>query len=140
MGFRFFRGMKIAPGLTLNLSKSGPSLSFGARGAKMTVGRRGVRRTVGIPGTGLFYTTTSGGSRRSGRGSGKGAGHAADEPLVNPSDRLNLSFFRRIVTPKREEHFVDGMRALVGDKRACKQVVTLTPDNRCLVLEDCQCT
>lgn len=106
----------------------------------MTVGRRGVRRTVGIPGTGLFYTTTSGGSRRSGRGSGKGVGHAADEPLVNPSDRLNLSFFRRIVTPKREEHFVDGMRALVGDKRACKQVVTLTPDNRCLVLEDCQCT
>jgi len=45
MGFRFFRRMKIAPGLTLNLSKSGPSLSFGPRGAKVTVGRRGVRRT-----------------------------------------------------------------------------------------------
>lgn len=118
MGFRFFRRMKIAPGLTLNLSKSGPLLSFGARGAKVTVGRGGVGRTVGIPGTGLFYTTTGGRSRRSRRGSGKGAGRAADEPLVNPSDRLKLNFFRRLVTPKREEHFVDGMRALVGGEES----------------------
>ena len=60
MGLRFFRRLKIAPGLTLNLSKSGPSLSMGVRGAHVTVGKRGVRRTVGLPGTGLFYTTTSG--------------------------------------------------------------------------------
>ncbi len=100
----------------MNLSKSGPSLSFGARGAKVTVGRRGVRRTVGIPGTGLFYTTTNGGSRRSRRGTGKGTARAADEPQVSPADRLTLGFFRRLVTPKREEHFVDGMKALVGGK------------------------
>ena len=103
--------MKIAPGLTLNRSKSGPSLSFGVRGAKVTVGRRGVRRTVGIPGTGLFYTTTSGGSRRSRRGAGKGSVRVTGEPLVSPNDRPTLGFFRRLVTPKREEHFVDGMRA-----------------------------
>ncbi len=114
MGFRFFRRMKIAPGLTLNLSKSGPSLSFGTRGAKVTVGRRGVRRTVGIPGTGLFYTTTSGGSRRSYRGTRKGAERATCEPAGDPNEELTMGFFRRLVTPKREEHFVDGMRALVG--------------------------
>ncbi len=118
MGFRFFRRMKIAPGLTVNLSKSGPSLSFGARGAKVTVGRRGVRRTVGIPGTGLFYTTTSGGSPRSRRGTGKGAARATGQPPVSPNDRLTLGFFRRLVTPKREEYFVDGMRALVGGKES----------------------
>ncbi|MFQ5493789.1 MAG: DUF4236 domain-containing protein [Phycisphaerae bacterium] len=118
MGFRFFRRMKIAPGLTLNLSKSGPSLSFGPRGAKVTVGRRGVRRTVGIPGTGLYYTTTSGGSRRSRRRTGRGAAPAADEPRVHPSDRLTLGFFRRLLTPKGEEHFVDGMRALVGGRES----------------------
>ena len=44
----------------MNLSRSGPSLSFGVRGAHVTVGARGVRRTVGVPGTGLFYTSTSG--------------------------------------------------------------------------------
>jgi hypothetical protein len=44
----------------MNLSRSGPSLSLGVRGAHVTVGSRGVRRTVGVPGTGLFYTSTSG--------------------------------------------------------------------------------
>ncbi|RLC08862.1 MAG: DUF4236 domain-containing protein, partial [Deltaproteobacteria bacterium] len=41
MSFRFWRRIKIAPGVTLNLSKSGGSLSFGPRGAKFTVGSRG---------------------------------------------------------------------------------------------------
>jgi len=58
--FRFFRRVKVLPGLTMNLSKSGPSFSVGARGAHVTVGRRGVRKTVGVPGTGLFYTSRSG--------------------------------------------------------------------------------
>jgi Protein of unknown function (DUF4236) len=57
---RFFRRVKVLPGLTVNLSKSGPSLSMGVRGAHMTVGRKGVRRTVGIPGTGIFYTSHTG--------------------------------------------------------------------------------
>ena len=64
--FRLFRRIKIAPGVTINVSKSGLSTSFGPKGAKITVGRRGVRRTVGIPGTGLYYTSTSGGRSASG--------------------------------------------------------------------------
>lgn len=56
MSFRFFRRIKLLPGVTLNLSKSGPSLSFGPRGAKVTVGPRGTRYTAGLPGTGLHYT------------------------------------------------------------------------------------
>ena len=48
------------PGVRMNLSRSGPSLSFGVRGAHVTVGSKGVRRTVGVPGTGLFYTSTTG--------------------------------------------------------------------------------
>ena len=51
MGFRFWRRIKIAPGLTFNLSKSGGSLSFGPRGAKFTVGSRGKRATLGLPET-----------------------------------------------------------------------------------------
>ena len=58
MGFRLFRRIRIAPGLGINLSKSGISLSAGVRGARVTVGPRGVRRTVGIPGTGISYTST----------------------------------------------------------------------------------
>ena len=54
--FRFYRRLHVFPGLTVNLSKSGPSLTVGVRGAHVTVGRRGVTRTVGIPGSGIFYT------------------------------------------------------------------------------------
>lgn len=61
MGYvRFFRRVRIAPGLTVNLSKHGASLSAGIRGAHITVGRTGIRRTVGIPGTGVFYTSHTG--------------------------------------------------------------------------------
>jgi hypothetical protein len=58
--FRFYRRLHIFPGLSLNLSKSGPSVTVGMRGAHVTVGRSGVTRTVGIPGTGLYYTSRSG--------------------------------------------------------------------------------
>jgi tetratricopeptide (TPR) repeat protein len=58
MGFRFYKRIKIAPGISMNLSKSGPSFSFGPRGMKYTVGPKGVRQTFGIPGTGIYYTTS----------------------------------------------------------------------------------
>ncbi|WP_262176594.1 DUF4236 domain-containing protein [Saccharococcus sp. Marseille-Q5394] len=56
MGFRFQKRIKIAPGVRLNVSKSGVSTSIGRRGASVTVGKRGVRANVGIPGTGLSYS------------------------------------------------------------------------------------
>lgn len=55
MGLRLYRRLKIAPGLSLNLSGSGISASFGPRGAKLTVGPRGVFGSVGLPGTGISY-------------------------------------------------------------------------------------
>ncbi len=76
MSFRFYRRVKIFPGLSLNISRSGPSLTAGVRGAHMTVGRSGVTRTVGIPGTGVYWTSRSGrhtgihSAHRDGQGSG----------------------------------------------------------------------
>jgi hypothetical protein len=43
------------PGVRLNISKSGPSASFGAPGATFNIGPRGTRSTFGIPGTGVSY-------------------------------------------------------------------------------------
>lgn len=113
MSFRFWRRIKIAPGVTLNLSKSSGSLSFGPRGAKFTVGSRGKRATMGIPGTGLFYTTPlTGGKSRKRRSS-----YSAAPPTVSPKDRLTLGFFKRLVTPDDEEALVDGCRELaLGDE------------------------
>ena len=110
MGFRFWRRIKIAPGLTLNLSKSGGSLSFGPRGAKFTVGSRGKRATVGIPGTGLFYTSTLPSDKSSNR---KFPSKKISQPVVRSEDRLTMGFFKRLITPRDEEALVDGCRELV---------------------------
>ena len=60
MGYvRLWRHKQLVPGVRLNVSKSGPSLSFGPRGMHYTVGRRGRRVTAGIPGTGVYYTSYS---------------------------------------------------------------------------------
>ena len=111
MAFRFWRRIRIAPGVTLNLSKSGGSLSFGPRGAKFTIGPRGKRATVGIPGTGLFYTTTVPSGRSDSRRSASYSAPAV--PTVRPEDRLTLGFFKRLITPDDEEALVDGCRELV---------------------------
>ena len=53
MALRFRKTIKIAPGIRLNISKTGISTSIGPKGA--TVNMRGGKRklTTGIPGTGL---------------------------------------------------------------------------------------
>ncbi|HLW28572.1 MAG TPA: DUF4236 domain-containing protein [Kiloniellales bacterium] len=96
MSFRFWRRLRLAPGITLNLSKSSASLSFGPRGAKYTVGPRGNRFTLGLPGSGLFYTVH------------KPWGRAKKAT----ADRLKLGFLARLTTPANERSFVEGLREL----------------------------
>ena len=55
MGFRFSKRISICPGVRVNLSGSGASLSLGQRGASVTLGRRGAYANVGLPGAGLSY-------------------------------------------------------------------------------------
>ena len=56
MSLRLWKRIKILPGITLNLSKSGISISFGRRGFKYTIGKNRRQTTVGLPGTGIYYT------------------------------------------------------------------------------------
>jgi hypothetical protein len=60
VGFRFYRRVHLFPGVSVNLSRSGPSLSVGVRGAHVTVGPGRITKTVGLPGTGIFYTSRHG--------------------------------------------------------------------------------
>jgi hypothetical protein len=56
MGLRFQKKIRILPGLYLNLSKSGLSVSAGGHGATVNVGTSGRKTaTIGVPGTGLSY-------------------------------------------------------------------------------------
>ncbi|PZX40635.1 uncharacterized protein DUF4236 [Roseinatronobacter thiooxidans] len=56
MAFRFRRTMKIAPGVRLNLTKTGVSARVGPRGAGVTVGTSGTTVSAGIPGSGLHVS------------------------------------------------------------------------------------
>ena len=132
MSIRFFRRVKIAPGVSLNFSKSGPSVSLGPRGAKVTAGRRGLRRTVGLPGSGLYYTENSRweGGRRKGSSS-RDREFDGDPDL--PSERadmggvekkLDLGFFQRLFTPEDEKTLVEGLREFVrGDEETSLELL-----------------
>lgn len=56
MPLRFRKVIKIAPGIKINLSKSGFSTSIGKRGASINLGKRGTRVTTGIPGSGISFS------------------------------------------------------------------------------------
>lgn len=55
MGFYWRRSTKILPGVKINWSKSGPSVSVGPRGAKLNFSKRGTYASGSIPGTGMYY-------------------------------------------------------------------------------------
>lgn len=76
MGWGFRRSFKLAPGVRINLSRSGISTSLGGRGATVNVSRRGTRATVGIPGTGLSFSQHL---RRAGGGGGGASNDAATQ-------------------------------------------------------------
>jgi hypothetical protein len=80
-GLRYRKSYKVAPGLRVNVSKSGIGLSGGVRGARLGVGPRGPYMSVGIPGTGLSYYQRLGSSTRS-RSSHPGS--TAPPPLGDP--------------------------------------------------------
>ncbi|EDZ98864.1 hypothetical protein BH160DRAFT_5829 [Burkholderia sp. H160] len=80
MGWGFRKSIKIAPGVRVNLSKSGVSTSIGGRG--FTYNTRG-RTTVSIPGTGIRYTKTA----SSGKAAQAVQGRASDTGKMSPSKR-----------------------------------------------------
>lgn len=63
MGFRFRKSINLGKGVRINFNKKSAGISFGTKGARYSINSNG-RRTasVGVPGTGLYYTKTSGGS------------------------------------------------------------------------------
>lgn len=122
MGFRFFKRIKIAPGITMNMSKSGASFSFGPKGMKYTVGPKGTRTTFGIPGTGLYYTQSN---KR-----GKGQGNHQTTPQALPE----IGFFKQLFASQEEKNLIQGVkRFLEGDQLGAYKVLQQNPNS-----VDCQ--
>ena len=57
MPIRFRRSFKIFPGVKVNVSKGGVSVSVGKPGAMLNFSKHGVRQTIGLPGSGVSQTS-----------------------------------------------------------------------------------
>src|SRR5215216_4325403 len=53
MPVRFRRTFTLFPGVKVNLSKGGMSITVGTKGFHLNFSKRGVRQTVGLPGSGI---------------------------------------------------------------------------------------
>lgn len=121
---RFQRRIKIAPGLSVNLSKSGIGLSAGPRGAKVSIGPSGTYFNAGIPGTGISHRQKIGPSN--GRDGQRGAGTQYD--CLGLSVRIDekgiISVVKADGNPaddgcvrkyRRTQEYKDSVRKLYGD-------------------------
>ncbi|HXD09296.1 MAG TPA: DUF4236 domain-containing protein, partial [Anaerolineales bacterium] len=57
MPFRFRRTFKILPGVKLNVSKNGMSVTVGPKGYHLNFGKQGIKQTIDFPGEGLSHTS-----------------------------------------------------------------------------------
>jgi len=117
MGFRFYKRVSF-PGGSLNLSKSGASLSVGCRGAHVTFGNNGsVRTTVGIPGTGIFYTDKMG--RHTGVHSGPPITFAKAMDVIAHADHETLVAVRE----QREAERAAKWASLTPNQRLAARII-----------------
>jgi len=106
---KFRKRIKIAPGVNVNLSKSGISGTFGAKGASVNMGKNGVYANAGIPGTGIY-------DRK--RLDSAGNEIEADE---NEETGENESFFVENPTPEQTQ----GMSRVFGGVLLAVAVISL---------------
>src|SRR5512143_4024357 len=57
MPIRFRKSFTLFPGVKVNVSKGGTSVSVGTKGYHLNFSKRGVRQTVGLPGSGISETS-----------------------------------------------------------------------------------
>ncbi|OQA29087.1 MAG: hypothetical protein BWY58_00068 [Chloroflexi bacterium ADurb.Bin344] len=130
MGFRLFRRIGIAPGVTFNLSKTGGSFSFGIRGARITLGRTGIRKTVGIPGTGLYYTTHE--SWQATKQKFVPTSQAIKNDLLPYDEKLKIPWHRYIFLSGDMKKFGEAIQAFYSGRpnyaRALLQKIQYLPD------------
>ena len=57
MPIRFHRQFTLFPGVKVNVSKTGMSVTVGGKGFHLNFSKRGVRQTTNLPGKGLSHTS-----------------------------------------------------------------------------------
>jgi hypothetical protein len=121
MGFRMRKSMKVAPGVRLNVSKTGLGGSVGAGGVRYSAhssGRRTVSARSGVPG--VYYQKSAGGGRSKGGGSPSRANAESEAPAAPKKPGL--------FAPKGEKELYKAVKS--QDPQAMKRVGEQHPDFR----------
>lgn len=78
MGLRFRKSISVAKGVKVNINKKSASVTVGKRGAHYTINTTGKQTaSVGLPGTGLSYSKSFGGKKKSSKKTSSKKGNAA---------------------------------------------------------------
>ena len=120
MGWGFRKSFKIAPGVNINLSQRGPSISVGPKGMKYNVSSRGSRVRCSVPGTGIYYTKNLSSRSKSSQSShsvnnfNTGSAGISAIPQRNSSGLKNLGFFEQLSLSSEEKIFIDGLKYFIS--------------------------
>src|SRR5262245_51067567 len=110
-GLRFRKSFQLLPGVRLNLSKSGTSLSVGPRGAQVTSGPRGTVLSLELPGSGISYRKKVDTEGEQAPKESKSQNGEAQQAQAAPP-QLDLAFWQRLTVPDDEQALVDAFKAL----------------------------
>lgn len=99
MGLRFRKSFKVAPGVKVNLNKKSTSVTFGKKGVHRTISSTGKKTTsVGIPGSGLYYTSTTGGKSKK-KATHKKLDFHESEPFIAENDSIQSDSYENLPDP-----------------------------------------
>lgn len=116
MGWGFRKSVNIMPGVKLNLSRSGPSISLGPKGLKYNINSRGSRVRCSIPGTGIYYTknlSNSGNANRSNLRNTTSYQNSNKMNMQNDNGLKTLGFFEKLSLSNDEKQFLDGLKEFI---------------------------
>jgi tetratricopeptide (TPR) repeat protein len=113
LGFRLQRRVRIAPGITMNISKRGLGMSVGPRGAKVSIGPRGTRESVGIPGTGMRYEVRQDYKKgQAPQGASPPGRGQAPTPTPTQPPAATIGFLGKAFKAPFEKEFIEGAQCM----------------------------
>jgi tetratricopeptide (TPR) repeat protein len=100
-GFQFRKSFQLLPGVRINMSKRGLSLSVGPKGAHITAGPGGTQLHLDLPGSGMYYRR-----KLDTKDTNSSNGEKADNAVPD------VGFLQRLTTPADELELIEALRAI----------------------------
>ena len=115
MGIRFKKRAKIAPGVNLNFTQSGTSVTVGGKGGSINIGKNGIYGNAGIPGTGIYTREKISGND----GENEPYIYSICAPIYNMNGKIraaiSLGGMKEMIYSDRREEYTEMVRKTAED-------------------------